>query len=327
MTEYKQGLRALADARGFKIGAAVDMKPIADEPAYDQALTREFNMCVGENAFKPAFVWKGPRDYWFEDTDRLAEFARQNGMLLRGHTLLWHQSVPKWLAEGEYKPADARDLLSAYIHAIVSRYRGQIEVWDVVNEAVADGEEGGMREASFWYKTLGPEYIDLAFHWAHEADPDARLYYNDYEAEGMNAKANAIYALARDMQARSIPIHGIGLQCHLINGWRVTDENRANIRRIAALGLDWQVTECDIRMQLDGKEPTTEQLQVQAEGYADLIRLCVDEPGCQGFLVWGFTDAHSWIPGFRKGWGAPLPLDEHYQPKPAYHAIAQALSK
>jgi endo-1,4-beta-xylanase len=303
------------------------MRPLATEHQYGQVLAREFNMCVGENAFKPAYVWKGPREYGFEDTDRLAAFARENNMALRGHTLIWHQSVPPWLKEGGYKPAEVRDLLSAYIHAIVSRYRGQITAWDAVNEAVEDGENPRLREESFWYQTLGPEYIDLAFQYAHEADPGVKLYYNDYEAENMGPKSNAVYALVKDMQARGIPIQGVGLQAHLINGWRVSDEHRENVRRIAELGLEWQVTECDIRMELNGKAPTEEQLQVQAEGYADLIRLCREEPGCKGFLVWGFTDAYSWIPGFRQGWGAALLLDEHYNPKPAYHAIAEALAR
>lgn len=325
--ESSTSLRTLADARGLSIGAAVDMRVLADEPQYAQVLAREFNICVAENSFKPAYVWKGPHEYFFEDTDRLAAFARENNMALRGHTLIWHQSVPIWLKEGGYKPAEVRDLLRAYIHEIVERYRGQMTAWDAVNEAVEDGENPGLRKESFWHQTLGPEYIDLAFQWAHEADPNVPLYYNDYEAENMGPKSNAVYSLVKDMKARGIPIHGVGLQAHLINGWRVNDEHRENVRRIAALGLEWQITECDIRIQLDGKDPTDQQLQDQAAGYAGLIRLCLEEPNCKGFLAWGFTDAHSWIPGFRPGQGAALPLDEHYKPKPAYHAIAEALAR
>lgn len=317
-------LRSLADSRNLLLGAAVDMEPLSAEPRYAETLSREFNAVVAENVFKPHLVWAGPGKYRWEDADRLAEFARKNGMALRGHTLVWHQAVPAWLQAGGFTPQQVRRLLEDYIHAIVSRFRGQVCDWDVVNEAVSDGESPGLRENSFWFQTLGAEYIDLAFRWAHEADPDARLYYNDYETEDMGPKANAVYALVGGLQAKG-PIHGVGLQGHLVNGWRVTDENRQNVRRIAGLGLTWQVTECDIRIQLDGMHPTGEQLDIQADGYRDLIELCLSEPNCRGFLTWGFTDRHSWIPGFRPGWGAALPLDEEYCPKPAYRAVLRAL--
>lgn len=318
-------LRLLADRRDLLLGAAVDMHPLSTEPRYAEILSREFNTVVAENVFKPHFVWAGPDDYRWDNADRLAQFARENGMALRGHTLVWHQAVPAWLQAGGYTSSEVRRLLEDYIHAIVSRYRGQVCDWDVVNEAIAEGDDPGLRENSFWFKAIGPEYIDLAFRWAHEADPNARLYYNDYEAEDMRPKGNAVFALVKGLQKRGVPIHGVGLQCHLVNGWRVTDEHRQNVRRIADLGLTWQVTECDIRMQLEGGAPTREQLETQAAGYHDVIELCLCEPGCRGFLCWGFTDKHSWIPEFRQGWGAALPLDEEYCAKPAYRAIQRAL--
>jgi endo-1,4-beta-xylanase len=152
-----------------------------------------------------------------------------------------------------------------------------------------------------------------------------RLYYNDYEAESVGPKGDAVFRMVQEMKSAGVPIHGVGLQCHFINGWRATEGHRSNIRRIVELGLDWQVTEADIRIPLEGGAPTAEQLADQAAGYADLIGLCLSEPACTGFLTWGFTDLHSWIPGFWKGWGAALLLDEQYQPKPAYQAIAAAL--
>jgi endo-1,4-beta-xylanase len=321
--DYRMPLRALADMRGLPIGTAVDMPALEAEPKYRETLHKEFNACVAENAFKQPAVWKGPYEYSFAAPDRLAAFAQENGMALRGHTLIWHQAVPHWLRDGDYPARAVRDMLRAYIHAFVGRYRGRIGQWDVVNEALAD--DGGLRRDSFWYRTYGEDYISEAFTWAGEADPDARLYYNDYGAEDMGPKSNGVYALVRRLQSQGTPIHGVGLQCHFENGWRVTDDHRANVRRLEGLGLDWQVTECDIRICLDGPAPTAEQLAEQARGYGDLIGLCLDEAGCRGFLVWGFTDRHSWIPGFRAGWGAALPLDDDYQPKQAYDAIAAAL--
>jgi endo-1,4-beta-xylanase len=323
--DERVSLRALAEARGFFVGTAVDMRALAGEPDYAETLRREFNMCVAENAYKQFAVWKGPDAYDFSDTDRLAAFARDNGMTLRGHTLVWHQAIPPWLREGGHAPDEVRDLLRAYIHAFVGRYRGLIAMWDVVNEAITDGPTPELRPDSFWFRALGPDYLRLAFEWAHEADPDARLYYNDYEIEGLVPKSDAVYALVRRLQSEGAPIHGVGFQGHLLGGWRATDAHRANVRRFADLGLEWQVTEADIRMQLDGEPPTEAQLADQAAGYADLARLCLDDPNCRGLVVWGFTDAHSWIPGFRPGWGAALPFDEAYRPKPAYHALHAAL--
>ena len=322
-------LRLLAEIVGLPIGSAVNMAALAGEAVYTETLAREFNACVAENAFKPSEVWIGPREYDFSATDRLADFAETNGMLLRGHTLVWHQQTPRWLAGHSLSEADLRGLLRDYIHAIVGRYKGRIAHWDVVNEAISDpGDDGSapaLRPESLWHRALGPDYLGLAFGWAHEADGDARLYYNDYEIEATGPKSNAVYALLSGLIADGSPIHGIGYQGHFINGWRAEETHRTNLRRFTDLGLEWAVTEADIRMELNGTPPTDEQLVTQAEGYEDLTRLCVTEPNCMALIFWGFTDAHSWIPGFRKGWGAALPLDDAYRPKPAYRAIQAAL--
>ncbi len=325
-------LHQAAEATDLPIGAAVNMAALAGEAVYTETLSREFSACVAENAFKPSEVWTGPREYGFSETDRLADFAGQHGMLLRGHTLVWHQQTPRWFArEGQSIPeGDLRGLLRDYIHAIVGRYKGRIAHWDVVNEAISDpGEDGSapvLREESIWHRALGPDYLRQAFEWAHEADPAARLYYNDYEIEATGPKSDAVYALLQRLIADGVPIHGIGFQGHLLNGWQADETQRENIRRFTDLGLEWAITEADIRMQLDGAAPTDEQLATQAAGYEDLTRLCLTEPNCRGLIFWGFTDAHSWIPGFRKGWGAALPFDESYRPKPAYRAIQAALA-
>jgi endo-1,4-beta-xylanase len=323
--EVESPLRELAGDRRLPIGTCVDMDVLAGSDRYAQAIAREFDIVVAENAFKPHHVWTGPHAYDFSRTDRLAQFAMDRGMILRGHTLVWHQAVPMWLEQSGMSAGDIKALLRDYIHAIVGRYRGTVTMWDVVNEAISDDDPSGLRTKSFWYETLGADYLALAFQWAHEADPDARLFYNDYEAEAVNPKSDAVYELVKDLQAAGVKIHGIGLQCHLINGWRAEETHRANIRRFVDLGLEWQVTEADVRIQLDGNQPTEAQLRDQAAAYRDLIELCLSEPACTGFLFWGFTDRYSWIPGFRKGWGAALPFDEEYRPKPAFYAVAEAL--
>ncbi len=328
----KRPLRALTAVPQIPIGAAVDMRALREgDSLYAETLRREFGAVVAENAFKPSEVWIGPREYDFSVTDRLADFAAENRMLLRGHTLVWHQQTPRWLRSDATAPPpeELLHLLRDYIHAIVGRYRSRVAHWDVVNEAIHDPEPDrdppGLREESVWHRALGQKYLRLAFEWAHEADPAARLYYNDYEIEALGPKSDAVYTMIRGLLADGAPIHGIGFQGHFINGWRATEEHRANIRRFVDLGLEWAVTEADIRVPLDGKAPTEDQLMVQAAGFEDLTHLCLTEPSCRALIFWGFTDAHSWIPGFRKGWGAALPLDEAYRPKPAYHAIHDAL--
>lgn len=305
------------------------MGPLRNEPSYAEVLAREFNMVVAENAFKPSEVWRQPNEYNFTATDYLADFAEKHGMILRGHTLVWHSQMPHWLATSSFSPSELCDMLRTYIHTLVGRYRGRVAQWDVVNEAVHDpddhGSEPSLRKDSPWYAALGPDYLRLAFQWAHEADPEARLYYNDYEMEDLGPKSDAVYRLVNQLRDAGAPIHGVGFQGHLLEGWRSTESHHRNIRRFANAGFDWQITEADIRLYLNGQLPTAEQLATQAEGFHDLARLCLTEPNCHGLVFWGFTDRHSWIPDFRPGWGASLPLDESYQPKPAYEAVSDAL--
>jgi len=316
-------LRELADTAGLPIGVAVNVDRLSKDAEYGNVIAKHFNMCVAENQFKPAAIWKGEDKYDFVLADYLASFARQHGMLLRGHTLLWHESVPAWLRDGGYSSESVASMLREYIHCVVGRYRGQMVQWDVVNEAISD-EPGNHLRDTFWLKMLGPNYLHKVFEWAHEADPEVSLYYNDYEAEA-GPKSDAVYNLVSELLRSGVPIHGVGMQCHFENGWRLNQETVDNVSRIEALGLQWQATETDVRMWLDGQPATTEQLANQALAYGDLTNLCLSHPGCAGLLFWGVSDAHSWIPGFRKGWGAPLPLDEAYRPKPAYSAVSQSL--
>ena len=327
-------LRLLADKRDLLIGAAVNTRVLfgTADPRYAETLTQECNACVAENCFKPSEVWRGPRDYRWDQTDALMDWAETHGLTLRGHTLVWHSQTPRWLtpeAAAALAPSELAALLRDYIHAVVGRYKGRVAHWDVVNEAVTDPNDNGLvtpRTDSLWYRTLGPGYLAQAFRWAHEADPDALLYYNDYEIEEPGPKSDAVYALLTDLLRDGVPLNGIGFQAHLVNGWRASNGTRANLRRFAGLGLDWLFTEADVRMRLDGALPTAAQLNAQADAYADLTDLCLTIERGKGLIVWGITDKYSWIPGFRPGEGAALPLDEHYRPKPAYTAIAQRLA-
>jgi endo-1,4-beta-xylanase len=158
-------LREHAARRGFHVGAAVAVRPLGNDPLYRDTLRREFNMVVAENAFKWGELRPSRRRFDFRGADTIVDFARANRMTVRGHTLVWHRQVPRWLTAGKFTRDEVVNLLRQHIHAVVGRYRGRVAAWDVVNEAV-DDETGALRVDSFWHRALGPEYIELAFKFA-----------------------------------------------------------------------------------------------------------------------------------------------------------------
>jgi endo-1,4-beta-xylanase len=244
-------------------------------------------------------------------------------MKLRGHTLVWHRQLPKWLVEGNFTRNETIKILKEHIQTLVGRYRGKILAWDVVNEAV-DDKTGKFRTDSFWYQKLGSDYIKLAFEFAREADPDAKLYYNDYSAEGMNVKSDGVYNLLRELKNQGIPIDGIGWQMHEINGFRIETQHSANAKRLIALGLELSITELDVRVKLP---VSVEDLRKQADAYRDIADFCLDEPQCKAILIWGFTDKYSWIPKEFTKMGDALIFDKFYKPKPSYTALLEALGR
>jgi endo-1,4-beta-xylanase len=316
-----QTLRAAADARGLRIGAAVNMSPFRNEAIYTQTLGREFNMLVAENAMKFDAMHPAQNTYNFTDADALVAYAEANDMVVRGHTLVWHSQIPGWLTGGNFTRDQVIAIMRDHIMTVVGRYRGRILAWDVVNEAVSDNN-GQMRTDSFWHQRIGPEYIAMAFQFAREADPNAILYYNDYSAEGSGAKSDAVFNLVSGLVSQGVPIDGVGWQMHQINPFRIQQAHRTNAQRLGSLGLEVSITEMDVRISL----PTTAQeLSEQALAYRDLVEFCLAQPNVKTLVTWGFTDKYSWIPGFFSGFGDALIFDMNYQPKPAYTSMLSAL--
>ena len=314
-------LRTSATAKGLFVGAAVNMTPFRNEPIYTETLRREFNLLVGENAFKFDAVHPARTTFNFTDSDALVAFAQANGMAIRGHTLVWHNQLPSWLTGGTFTRDEVIAIMRDHIMTVVGRYRGKILAWDVVNEALEDGS-GQPRTSSFWFQRIGPEYIAMAFQFAHEADPDALLYYNDFEAEGAGAKSDGVFSLVSGLVNQGVPIDGVGWQTHKVNPFRITTANQANAQRLAALGLEVSITEMDIRIALPSD---AQELQQQALGYGDAVTFCLTEPNCAAVVTWGFTDKFSWIPGVFSGFGDGLIFDMSYQAKPAYTAMQTIL--
>lgn len=314
-------LRDLAPQCGIWIGPAVAYGPLIDEPIYGQTLGREFNLFTPENEMKWAPIHPQRFQYSFARADALVDFAAANGIALHGHTLVWHQQLPAWLSSGSFTRDEMIEILRDHIYTVAGRYSGYAVAWDVVNEAFND--DGTLR-STLWLDRIGPEYLALAFQFASDADPYSQLLYNDYSNESINAKSTAIYNMVSDMLGRGVPIHGVGFQLHTtLSGINLASFSE-NLQRFHGLGLDVYITELDVRIELP---VTDDKLATQASVYRGILDACLHQPACKALQMWGFTDAHSWIPGFFPGFGAGLIFDESYQPKPAYSALAERLSQ
>lgn len=313
-------LRNLAQAAGIRIGAVVDVAVLNTDAAYAQLLAREFNLVTPENAMKFSAVQPERGRFDFTQADALVEFAEANDMQVNGHVLVWHQQLPDWLTQGNFGPDELKTILREHIQTLVTRYRGRVASWDVAAEAVA--ENGSLRE-TFWSRGIGPDYLALAFRWAHEADPQAHLRYNDYGGEGGGAKADGIHQFVAGLREQEIPIHGVGLQMHasLKNAPRVKDV-RDNMQRLAALGLETHISEMDVMLPLPASRA---ELRKQAALYRDMLQACLAQPQCRSFSTWGATDRYSWIPDFFPGQGAALLFGMDDRAKPAYHSIRRLL--
>ena len=309
-------LRDLAEAKGKVMGTAVTGSKLTG--TYGEIAGREFNSLTPGNAMKWGSVEPSRGSHDWAEADRIVDFAEAHGQQVRGHTLLWHQQNPDWLTSGSWTRDQLGAIVQDHIATEVGRYKGRIAAWDVVNEPF---NEDGTYRPTLFHTTLGQDYIAQALTGARAADPGAKLYINDYNVEGVNAKSTALYNLVKSLKERGIPIDGVGLQAHLIVG-QVPSTLQQNIQRFADLGVDVAITELDIRTQLP---MTPAKLTQQAADYKAVMNACVALARCTGVTVWGFTDSDSWIPDTFPGQGAATPYDENYQPKPAYHAIAEAL--
>ncbi|MEV4947376.1 endo-1,4-beta-xylanase [Streptomyces sp. NPDC053755] len=309
-------LRDLADTRGITYGTAVTASKLTG--AYGELAGEQFGALTPGNEMKWESVEPTRGSYSWSGADRVVDFAEAHGQKVRGHTLVWHSQLPSWLTGGGFPAAELRTLMTDHIAAEAGRYKGRVDYWDVVNEPL--DEDGSLRR-SLWYEQLGESYIADAFRAARAADPDAKLYVNDYNTDGLGAKSDGLYALVKRLIAQGVPIDGVGFQAHLIIG-QVPATLEANLKRFADLGLDVAVTELDIRMAL----PVTDAgLAQQKAEFARVTTACLAVARCVGVTVWGFADSDSWIPDTFPGQGAATPYDENYVPKPAYTGIAEAL--
>ena len=333
----------LREAAGHRllVGAAADADEYGQpnrllDAAYAEALASQFNMLEAENAMKWDAVEPVSGTFEFSPGDKLVAFAEAHRMKVRGHNLCWHRQVPAWLTAlaKTATPAQLAAIFERHIAAETGHYRGRVFAWDVVNEAFDNPHgagEVGLRD-SIWYNrpgigVAGTGFIERAFRIAHAADPDAKLFYNDYGIETPGPKLSAVLAMAKDFLARGVPLHGIGFQAHLmLNGAPTAAELARSMKEVAALGLEIHITELDVRVPVDASgNASAADLAAQAELYRRVVSVCLAQPACTAVQVWGVSDGHSWVPHAYPGFGAALLLDAQYRPKPALTAVMEAL--
>lgn len=327
-----QTLREKASNAGILVGASINVHYLS-EADYTATLSHEFNLLEPEDAMKWETLRPNETAFDFGDADRIVAFARIHDMKVRGHNLVWGTHNPEWLTHGGYTSQKLSTLLHDHISRVVSHFRNKVFAWDAVNEAF--DEKGNLRD-SIWYNqpgigaSEGTAYIAQAFRWAHEADPDALLFYNEAEAEEFNPKSDAIYAMVKDFRQRGVPIDGIGFQMHIFNLTPNFSSIAANFARFGKLGIQIHITEMDVALPVsrDGTVMNATDLDRQAEIYREIVKICLQTPGCTAIQTWGITDKYSWL-----GWathktrGAGLLFDRQYHPKPAYKALEEVLSK
>lgn len=318
-------LRALAKQRGISIGTAVQMQLLASDQSYQDILVRHFSKLTPEYEMKFGPLHPERDRFDFTAPDGIVVFAKEHDQEVRGHTLVWHESLPNWLTDGKWTRDELIAIMRQHIDTVVGHYRGQLAVWDVVNEAVA--EDGNSLRNTVWLQKIGKEYIEMAFRFAHEVDPKARLFYNDYGGEELGKKSDTIYELVKDLRQRNVPIDGVGLQMHVsIKNPPNPEKVAANIKRLNQLGMEVHVTEMDVKIS-DGIGTLSERLAAQAAVYRNMMQVCLSAQNCKGFSVWGVNDRYSWIPRFLNKPDAPLLFDESSRPKPAYEALLEVLKK
>jgi endo-1,4-beta-xylanase len=329
----------------FPIGAAVDS---GSYTTHASLLKAHFNSVTAENEMKFAEIEPNEGSFSYASADAIVNFATTNQMKVRGHTLVWHSQNPSWLFENATK-----DVLLArmrkHISNVVTHYKGKVYAWDVVNEAIMedgtyrDGNEPDDTKKSQWYAILGESYIAEAFKAAHEADPDAKLFYNDYY-DYIPAKQQGIYKMLKGLLDQGIVVHGVGMQCHL-NIEPSADPNNQGyyqdvahledaIKLYSSLGLDVQVTELDLSLYVPGITYTSDQFYTtqtftdalkakQAARYAAFFELFRKyRRVITGVTFWGIADDNTWLSEFSSGRkDFPLLFDVNHDPKPAYTSV------
>ena len=325
-------LNTHAVKHGLIAGAAVPVRPLMNDPVFQELVADQYGMLVPENELKPVGLRPSATEFDFSVSDQLFDFAEKHHMQMRGHTLVWHGSVPAWVRNNNGQ-LNLKDVMIEHIQKVAGHYKGRLYSWDVVNEAIlpSDKEPGGFRK-TVWYNAMGPEYIDIAFRTAHEADPHAKLVYNDYSLEYDNEeqaeKRKDVLALVRHLKDTKVPIDAVGIQSHIravstsTIGQGLTDFMDA----IRSMGLEIHLTELDVNDDDVDTDNDAERDKIVADTYRHFLGLALANPAVKLVLTWGVSDRSTWLNGGQRKKHPtrperPLPFDAQYRPTPSFFAI------
>ncbi|KAF4846856.1 Endo-1,4-beta-xylanase 1 [Colletotrichum siamense] len=309
---------AATDSPGQRERAGLE----ASYAQYDAILDdiNEFGQTTPTNGQKWLFTEPEPGVFNYTEGEIVSSIAEENGQLLRCHALVWHSQLAPWVETTEWTPEELEEVIVRHITNVAGHWKGRCYAWDVVNEALED--DGTWRQSVF-YKVLGEDYIKLAFRTAAEVDPDAKLYYNDYNLESVSAKSEAARGIVKMLQADGIRIDGIGMQAHLVAHRAPTlDQQIEVISSYAELGVEVALTELDVRIELPVNETN---LEWQKEAYKASVGACVQVLACVGITIWDFYDPFSWVPYTFEGEGAALLWFDDFSKHPAYDGALEAL--
>jgi endo-1,4-beta-xylanase len=310
-------LKTLAQAAGGRYFGSDMTGNLLSQSTVTQLQSQQFNMVTPGNEMKWDTTEPSNGTFNFGPGDQIVSYAQANGERVRCHNLVWQSQLPSWVSS--LPASQVQAAMETHITTEAAHYKGNCYAWDVVNEPF---NSDGSFVADPFYNAMGSGYIADALRTAHAADPNAKLYLNDYNIEGENAKSNAMFSLAQSLLAQGVPLNGIGFESHFILG-QVPSDMQANMQRFANLGLDVAVTELDDRITLPA---TSANLQQQATDFSTVVKDCLGVSRCVGVTQWAVGDADSWVPGTFSGQGAATMFDQNYNPKPAFSAVQNALA-
>jgi endo-1,4-beta-xylanase len=306
----------------FPVGASIKLDQLITNPSYKALALSQFNSYTTETAFKGSTVHPELNTYNWEEAETLIHFADQHKKRMHGHTLVWQEDLPLWMKNFQGEQNAWTDMLRSHVETIVSHFRGRVKSWDVLNEAF---NANGTLSENLWKEHLGETYIAQVFHFAQRADPDARLFYNDFDLEVNPVKRKAVLDHLLQMRSDGCRVDGVGLQLHLDIGFSTFTELETALLEIAAAEFAIHLSEIDVSVNPVAGEMVTEPFfDRQAEVIAQVVEIYnrLPKKNQYGITFWGIGDADSWMryaPGAEKNY--PLLFDDHYRPKKAYEAL------